>query len=120
MNKKQIILLLIVTVLAFPTLAKEKEKKVKFETEWHIPTRVPVELSFEASISEDRMLNLHFISDGTFTLHVKYLNGQDVYTTVVNAMSGQDVFVDLKRFPSGTYLLTLENECLEAIGYLIL
>lgn len=120
MNKKRIILLLFLTVLIFPMLAEGKEKKVKFETEWHIPTRVPFELPFEASISEDRMLCLHFISDGTFALHVKDLNGQGVYTTTVSALSGQDVFIDLKQLPAGTYLLSLKNEYVEATGYLIL
>ena len=120
MNKKRIILLVVVTVLAFPMLAEGKGEKVKFETEWHIPTRVPLELPFEASISEDRMLCLYFISDGIFALHVKDLNGQDVYTTTGSALSGQDVFIDLKQLPSGTYLLSLKNEYLEATGYLIL
>ena len=120
MNKKRIILLVVVTVLAFPMLAEGKEKKVKFETEWHIPTRVPFELPFEASVSEDRMLCLHFISDGTFALYVKDLNGQDVYTTMVSAVSGQDVYVDLKQLPQGTYVLILKNERLEAKGYMLL
>lgn len=119
MNKKRIILLLLV-VLMMPFVMIAENKKIEFKEHWNIPTRTPLELPFEASVSEDRMLCLHFISDGTFALHVKDLSGQDVYTTTVSALSGQDVFIDLKQFPAGAYLLSLENEYVEATGYLIL
>lgn len=119
MNKKRIILLLLVALM-IPFVMIAENKRIKFKENWNIPTRVPFELPFEASIGEDRMLHLHFISDGTFALYVKDLNGQDVYTTTVSALSGQDVFIDLKQLPVGTYLLSLENEYVEATGYLIL
>lgn len=109
MNKKRIILLLVIALM-LPFVILAREKRVEFDESWSVPTRAPFELPFEASISEDRMLCLHFISDGTFALHVKDLNGQDVYTTTVSALSGQDVFIDLKQLPAGTYLLSLENE----------
>lgn len=119
MNKKRIILLLLV-VLMMPFVMIAENKKIEFKEHWNISTRVPFELPFEASVSEDRMLCLHFISDGTFALHVKDLSGQDVYTTVVSAVSGQDVYVDLKQLPQGTYVLILKNERLEAKGYMLL
>ena len=119
MSKKRIILLLLM-VLMMPFVIFAKGKKVKFEGSWHIPTKVPLDFPFEASMNEDRMLCIHFISEGTFTLSVKDLNGRDVYVTTVTPVSGQDVFIDLKQLPSETYLLTLKNERLEATGYLIL
>lgn len=119
MNKKRIILLLLIALM-MPFAIVIGKKRVEFDDSWMVSTRTPLELPFEASVSEDRMLCLHFISDGTFALHVKDLSGQDVYTTTVSALSGQDVFIDLKQFPAGTYLLSLENEYVEATGYLIL
>lgn len=117
MNKKRIILLLLVALM-IPFVMIAENKRIKFKENWNIPTRVPFELPFEASIGEDQMLHLHFMSDGIFALNIKDLNGRDVYTVTVSAVSGQDIFIDLKQIPSGTYLLTLKNDRLEAAGYL--
>lgn len=118
MNKKRVILLLLIVTLALPEVTRAKGKGIKFDLEWRISTRVPLDFPFEASIGEDRMLHLHFMSDGIFALNIKDLNGRDVYTVTVSAVSGQDIFIDLKQIPSGTYLLTLKNDRLEAAGYL--
>ena len=119
MNKKRNILLLLIALM-MPFAIVIGKKRVEFDDSWMVSTRTPLELPFEASVSEDRMLCLHFISDGTFALYVKDLNGQDVYTTVVSAVSCQDVYVDFKQLPKGTYVLILKNERVEAKGYMLL
>lgn len=122
MNKKRIILLLLITMLVMSKVnaSNANEICIEFDVTWKFPTRAPLELPFDASMNEGRILSIHFISEGTFTLSVKDLNGRDVYVTTVTPVSGQDVFIDLKQLPSETYLLTLKNERLEATGYLIL
>ncbi len=121
MNKKRMLQLLFVT-LFMPAALQAKDIYIELEAKWNIHTRVPMETPFKVSINkEGKTLCVHFMNADAFTLAIKSLDGQMVYyTTIVNAVSGQDVFIDLKHLPSGTYLLSLENERLEATGYLIL
>ncbi len=120
MNKKRIILLFVVALVIMPLSMMAKEKSIKIKTEYSTSTRVPLEAPFEIFIDEGKMLRIHFLTEGTFTLKVEMLDDETAYVTTVTAVSGQDVFIDLKQLPSETYLLTLKNERLEATGYLIL
>lgn len=120
MNKKRIILLLLIAAFMMPVGVVAKTPNIKLRFHWKIPTRSPIETPFEVCLDDSQTLCIHFVATGTCTLTIKTLDGQDVYTTTVSALSGQDVFIDLKQLPSGTYLLSLKNEYLEATGYLIL
>lgn len=120
MNKKRMLQLLFVTLL-MPVALQAQDIYIEVEAKWHVLTRVPMETPFKVSINkEEKTLCIHFTKTDAFTLVIKGFDGQMVYTATVSALSGQDVFIDLKQLPSGTYLLSLKNEYLEAIGYLIL
>ena len=112
-----IILFLLVSLFGATAMTQAKKGlPVHLRDRWSTSTKSMHETPFQASVTDSKVLIIHFQCDAEVTLEVKGADGKTVYTDWVFSASGEDVFINLSNASTGSYKLLISGKDISLEG----